>query len=346
MMILCCITFSTAFIQANAAPEEDNLGYVVSLVQPKTQIDPNKSYFYVQTEPGVSQELEVRIKSTKKEQVKIKISAADSFTGDNGTIEYTEDKKKLSDSLKEPISSMIKVDTPEITIGNFEEKKVIVKLTPPKEHYKGVKMGALVFQLDLGDKDTGVATQFAYRTGFVISENGDDFNDGQTLELDNVKASMKRGKKMVLATLKNPEPKVLENLNITATMIKQGTEAVVKEKTVQNYSMAPNSHFDFEMDWGLESLPSGTYTLKLNAKNDYKEWNLSEDFTITNQQAKSINEKSTFKIITPDWIKIITIVMIILNIIVIILIFMRRKTWEKRWKKLRIIKKRKKKNNR
>ena len=53
--------------KALAASEDDNLGYVVSLVQPKSQIDPNKSYFYVQTEPGVEQDLEVRIKSTKKE---------------------------------------------------------------------------------------------------------------------------------------------------------------------------------------------------------------------------------------------------------------------------------------
>ncbi|MBO0468670.1 DUF916 and DUF3324 domain-containing protein [Enterococcus plantarum] len=315
--------------KALAAPEGDNLGYVVSLVQPKSQIDPNKSYFYVQTEPGIEQELEVRIKSTKKENVKIKISATDAFTGDNGTIEYTDKKEKLDETLQNPVSSLVKVETPEITIGNFEESKVMIRLTPPKEHYEGVKMGALVFKLDLGEKSSGVATEFSYRTGFLLSESGDEFNNGQTLEMTSAKATIKRGKKMVLANLKNPEPKVLEDLNITATMVKKGTDKVIKQKTVQNYSMAPNSQFDFEMDWGIENLPSGTYTLKLKAENSSKEWDLSKDFTITNKQAKEMNEQSAFKIVTPVWIKIVTLIMAFTTTLGVVIIIIRRKKWEK-----------------
>ncbi|MBO0475382.1 DUF916 and DUF3324 domain-containing protein [Enterococcus ureasiticus] len=341
--IACFITTLIGCETALAVPEDNNLGYVVQLVQPKSQIDPNQSYFYVQTEPGVEQELEVRIKSTKKESVKIKISAADAFTGDNGTIEYTADKKKLDESLKNPISSLIKIDTPEITIGNYEEKKVTVRLNPSEEHYKGIKMGALVFKLDLGEQSSGVATEFSYRTGFLMSESGDEFTDGQTLEMTSVKASIKRGKKMVLASLRNPEPKVLEDMDITATMVKQGTDDVVKQKTVQNYSMAPNSHFDFEMDWGIDSLPSGTYTLKLDAKNANKEWHLSENFTITNKEAKEMNEQSAFKIVTPTWIKVMSITMAILTVMLAIIIIVRRKKWEKLWKKMRLKKKKKKK---
>ena len=328
---------------ALAASEDDNLGYVVSLVQPKSQIDPNKSYFYIQTEPGIEQELEVRIKSTKKENVKIKISATDAFTGDSGTIEYTDKKEKLGETLQNPVSSLVKIDTPEITIGNFEEKKVMVRLTPPKEHYEGVKMGALVFKLDVGEKSSGVATEFAYRTGFLISESGDEFNNGQTLELTSAKAAIKRGKKMVLANLKNPEPKVLEDLNITAMMVRKGTDNVIKQKTVQNYSMAPNSQFDFEMDWGIENLPSGTYTLKLEAENGNKEWNLSKDFTISNKEAKEMNEQSVFKIVTPMWIKIVTVIMAFITMMNGVITIVRRKKWEKKWKKLRLKKKKKNK---
>jgi len=329
--------------KALAASEDDNLGYVVSLVQPKSQIDPNKSYFYVQTEPGVEQDLEVRIKSTKKESVKIKISTTDAFTGDNGTIEYTEKKEKLGETLQNPLSSLVKVETPEITIGNFEEKKVMIRLTPPKEHYEGIKMGAIVFKLIEGEQSSGVATEFSYRTGFLISESGDEFNNGQTLEMTSVKAAIKRGKKMVLANLRNPEPKVVEDLNITAEMIRKGTDNVIKQKTVQNYSMSPNSQFDFEMDWGIENLPSGTYTLKLKAENGNKDWNLSKDFTITNKEAKELNEKSAFKIVTPTWIKIVTLIMAFITIIGIFLVMVRRKKWEKKWKKLRLKKKKKRK---
>lgn len=342
-LVFLCL-FSVLFLTdvANAADKEDTLGYTVNLVEPNTQIDPTKSYFYVKTTPGEAQTLEVRIKSTKKEEVKIKIYGVNAITGDAGTIEYSEDKTLYDETLKEPITSMLKVETPEITVGNYEEKTVKIRLTPPKEPYEGVKMGAIVFALDQGKQaKNGVSTEFSYRVGLIASQSGDEFNNGQTLNLNSVKASIKRGKKMVLATLQNPEPKVLENLNIIATMTKKGSDEVVKRKDVENYTLAPNSMFDFEMDWGIAELPSGTYTLKLDASNDYQEWQLSKEFTITNQQAKKINEESAFKIVTPDWIKIGTVVLIILTVVTIALVFIRRRQWEQQWKKIRIARRKK-----
>ncbi|EOL49886.1 DUF916 and DUF3324 domain-containing protein [Enterococcus caccae] len=340
---LICV-FSLFFFadQVRAAEDDNNLGYTVTLVQSNTQIDPNKSYFYVKTTPGEAQTLEVRVKSTKKENVHIKIYGTNAITGDGGTIEYSDDKTYFDSTLKEPVTSMIKIANPDITIGNYEEKTVKIQLTPPKEKYDGVKMGAIVFALDQGEKaKSGVTTEFSYRVGLITSGSGDEFNNAQTLNLNSAKASIKRGKKMVLANLQNPEPKVLENLSIVGTMTKKGTTEVVKRKSVENYSMAPNSSFDFEMDWGIANLPSGTYTLKLDASNDYQEWQLSKDFTITNQQAKKMNEESAFKIITPTWIKGSAIFLLVVTVLIVSLTLFRRKKWEKQWKKVRIAKRKK-----
>jgi len=324
------------------AKEDNALGYTVSPVQPKTQIDPEKSYFYVKTVPNESQTLEVRVQSTKKEDVHLKIYGVSAYTGNEGTIEYTNDLSTKDETLKVPVTNLIKIDTPDITVGNFEEKTVKIELTPPKESYSGVKMGGIVFALDKGKEEKGVSTEYSYKIGLMMAENGDEINNGENLKLNSVKASMTRGKKMVLATLQNPDAKVLENLNMVATMTKKGSGEVIKEKTVQNYRMAPNSHFDFEMDWGISNLPSGDYTLNINAKNYNKEWNLKKDFTITNEQAKKINEESVFKIITPTWLKVISVVLFVCTIVLVVIQFSRRKKWEKAWKRLRIAKKKKK----
>ncbi|OJG27454.1 hypothetical protein RU98_GL002543 [Enterococcus caccae] len=340
---LICV-FSLFFFseQASAVSEKDNLGYTVNLVQSNTQIDPNKSYFYVKTTPGEAQTLEVRIKSTKKEEVRIKIYGTNAITGDGGTIEYSDDKTYYDKTLKEPVTSMVKIPTPSMTIGNYEEKTMKIQLTPPPKSYDGVKMGALVFALDQDQKEkSGVSTEFAYRVGLITSQTGDEFNNAQTLNLNSVKASIKRGKKMVLANLQNPEPKVLENLNIVATMTKKGSDATVKRKSVENYTMAPNSVFDFEIDWGIADLPTGTYTLRLDASNDYQEWQLSKDFTITNQQAKKMNEETAFKIVTPNWIKLTTIFLMVLALLIMFMTLIRRIKWEQEWKKIKIAKRKK-----
>ncbi|WP_086443656.1 DUF916 and DUF3324 domain-containing protein [Candidatus Enterococcus lemimoniae] len=327
-----------------ATDAKDNLGYTVSMVQPKTQIDPKQSFFYLQTRPNEPQEIEVRIKSTKKENVKIKIYSQNAITGNKGTIDYTEDLSDQDSSLSMPITEMVHVKTPEITIGNFEEKTVKITITPPEKGYEGIKMGALVFALDQAEKQqNGVATNFSYRIGLIISESGDEFNNGKTLNLIDAKASIKRGKKMVLARIQNPEPKTIEGLTIYAEMTKKGSNTVVKKKDVTNYSLAPNSHVDFELDWGTNSLPSGDYVITLTMHNDYQEWRLTKDFTITGEQAKSINEESAFSIVTPQWIKVLAIMLLVLTGINSTWLIMRRQKWENAWEKLQLTNKKKKK---
>ena len=331
--------------RVQAASEEDNLGYTISPVLPSSQIDPEKDYFYLKTKAGEEQTLEVRVKSTTKKKVTVKIYSTNAMTGDGGTIEYANDLADNDATLKSPITSMLKVETPELSVENYEEKRVEIKLTPPKESYTGIKMGALVFALDNGkEEETGVSTEFSYRIGMIASETGEQFNDGQSLNLNSVKAAIKRGKKMILANLQNPESKVLENVTINATMQKKGTTEIIKKKTVENYSLAPNSHFDFEMDWGINAMPSGTYVLKLEANNDNQEWHLNQEFTITNQQAKKMNEESAFKITTPNWIKISGIIQIVLVCLISFFILLRKTKWEKSWKKIRIKRKKKGKN--
>ncbi|OJG51487.1 hypothetical protein RV06_GL001628 [Enterococcus haemoperoxidus] len=307
------------------------------------QIDPEKSYFYIQTVPGEEQLLKVKVKSTQKEPIKLKIYATDAFTGDNGTIEYTNDKKMLDTTLHDPISSILKVETPSLTVGNFEEKEAIFKLIPPTEHYKGVKMGALVFEVDDSENEEQVSSKFSYRIGLTISETGDDYKDSKTLNLIDAKSTLKRGKKMILTTLQNPEPKILSNLEIIAEVKEKDSQKVLKKKKVEDYMLAPNSHFDFEMDWGTGTVRAGNYILTMNANDGYSDWKFEKEFTITGEQAKTMNDESGFKIITPTWIKAATIFCLSLMLIIVSMLFVRRKRMEIEWKKKRKKGKRKKK---
>ncbi|WP_086314961.1 hypothetical protein A5821_002518 [Enterococcus sp. 7F3_DIV0205] len=335
--------FSFVFPQKVNAKEETNLGYTVSAVRSSKQIDPEKSYFYIQTSPGVEEELKVKVKSTQKEKVRIKIYAEDAFTGDGGTIEYTTDSKALDETLKDPISSLTTIETPNISVENYEEKEVVIKVKPPKLPYDGIKMGALVFQLENKDEEETVGNKFSYRIGLFASETGDDYKNSKTLNLTEVKASIKRGKKMVLGTLQNPESKILTNLQLMATIQEKGKTDIVKEKKVENYMLAPNSHFDLEMDWGTNQIKAGTYILKIKGNNQLNEWSFEKEFIISGEQAKKMNEESGFKIITPTWVKIATILSFIGVVLLVIGLVIRRKKLTKEWQKRKNRRKRKRK---
>lgn len=336
------IYFFFFFIPTGFA-EEDNLGYIVNLVQPKTQIDPKTSYFYIQTTPKEKQTLEVRVKSTRKEPVNLNIYATNAITSDGGTIEYSQDAALIDSTLTTPLTSIVTIDTPTLTVENFEEKTVHIEVNPTEDSYEGIKMGAIVFEIADEEKNkNGVSMGFAYRIGMMTSENGDEFYNGKTINLLDAKASIKRGKKMILASLQNPEPKIVEKLNIQAVMSDKKTGKVVKRKNVENVSMAPNSKFDFEMDWGIDELASGSYNLVLDISNDYENWKLEKEFTITNQQANEINKESAFKIVTPKWFKNVTVILYLVIIVISSSLLVRRVSWKKKWKKLKSKKKKKK----
>lgn len=324
-----------SFPKESLADDSSNLGYTVSAVLNGKQIDPGKSYFYVQTQPNEEQVLKVKVKSTQKEPIKLKIYATNAFTGDGGTIEYTEDKKLLDSTLTQPIGDILKVETPSLTVENYDEKEATFKLTPPKESYDGVKMGALVFEIDDSDSKEQVSSKFSYRIGLITSESGDDYKDSKTLNLIDAKSTIKRGKKMILTTLQNPEPKILSNLELTAEVRQKGSDTVLKKKAVEDYMLAPNSHFDFEMDWGTEAVRAGTYVVTITATNGYDDWKFEKELTITGEQAKKMNDESSFKIITPTWLKIVTVVIFLLTVLITVTLVVRRKKLEGRWKKLR-----------
>ena len=340
--IALCISWFVFLLPSKASAEESsNLGYTVSAVTSGKQIDPEKSYFYIQTTPEEEQFLKVKVKSTQNEPVKVKVYTTNAFTGENGTIEYTADKTLLDSTLQQPITSIVEVENPSITVEKFEEKEVTFKLTTPKESYNGVKMGALVFEKDDSDDDEQVSSKFAYRIGLITAETGDDYKDSKTLTILDAKSTLKRGKKMILATLQNPEPKILSNLEMTAEVREKGQETVLKKKEVDNYMLAPNSQFDFEMDWGTTAVKAGTYSLTINANNGYSEWTFEKEFVITGEQAKKMNEESSFKIITPIWIKGAAIVCLVLVGLITLLLLTRRRKMEVAWKKRRKKRKRK-----
>ncbi|WYK00907.1 hypothetical protein A5821_002033 [Enterococcus sp. 7F3_DIV0205] len=351
VLILCCllITISgvnglTAF--ANEKEDDEILGYAVKAIQPSTQLDQEKTYFYVQTVPGEEQTLEVKVQSTRKKPIDLEITVEDAMTGDNGEIAYKASNNKemnYDETLKEPVSSMIEVETPKLTVGNFEEKIVRFKLTPPKEHYQGVKIGAI--SIGVADKvdNKGIKTGFSYEIGAIFSETGEEFNNSESLNLKSVRAELYHGKKMVLANLQNPEPKVLENLTIDATVKNKKSGDIIKEKKVQGYTMAPNSNFNFGLDWGIANIPSGVYIMEMEVKNDFNNWTFKKEFQITGKQANEINAGSPYKIITPLNVQIATVTLGVLTVMIAFFQFRRKNKWERHWKKLRIQRKKTKK---
>lgn len=318
-------------LKSFAADKNDPLGFVVQAVRPDTQIETDKTYFFIETKPNISQKLKIKIKSTKKEPVKVKLDVTNGVTNELGEIEYISETDELDESLTNPLTDFVEFPEDEITVENFEEKIVEVVVTPPTESYEGIKLGALVFKLideEESKEKKVVANEYEFRVGLITSESDAEYKDAKALDLIDGKFVLRNGKKQVVGIIQNPEPKIAENLKVIGSVRKKGSENVLKSKIVENARMAPNSQFNFNIDWGLDKVEPGEYTLKIQASNDEESWEWTKDLAISQDKAKKMNEDTVYRVVLPKWVPIVVVVVLGVIVIITAVLLIRSSRWQ------------------
>ncbi|EGP4907820.1 DUF3324 domain-containing protein, partial [Enterococcus faecium] len=83
----------------------------------------------------------------------------------------------------------------------------------------------------------------------------------------------------------------------------------------------PHSSLPLQFDWGKVDLKSGNYLFQGTLiDTDGKEWKFEKDFVIKADEAKSINEKSVFKIEIPSYLTTLSFCVIAVTLILTIFI--------------------------
>lgn len=320
----------------------DDVGFTVNPVIPNTQLDFSKGFFFIQTKPGEQQKLVVKLTSTQDDPISVKLSVDDANSTEYGVVNFG---KAIipNESLKNPLSEIVKINESEIELQGHETKDVIFEVIPPSNSYDGIKWAALRFTADdnEGEKiNQLVGIENEYQIGLITSESGEDYNNGETLELLEVTAKLSNGRKVIEAQISNPEPKIVENLKIESTLIDKKNNKIVKEKNTNNFAFAPNSTMPFVFDWGLSNLVSGEYMLKMKISNEENQWDLEKTFKLSEKEVKAVNDASPVKITTPKWMKVVAIGFGVYTVTITIFIKIRQGNWKKE------IKKNKKRKNR
>lgn len=326
---LCLILVAKSSVLAIASESKgDPLGFSVETVKPSTQIDQNKTFFYIKTEPNQVQKLKVKVTGTSADVVKVKVYLANGITSEKATINYLASQKK-DETLKNSIEEIATVNQPEIEVAPGETKEVVINVKPPAENYAGIKLGSIYFQRET-EKDSKVTvdSSFSYRIGLVTSEEVGSYNNGQSLKLLDVQPELLRAKKTIGVTLQNPEPKVIPDFAMKVEIVNKKDGNIVKKQSTSDGSIAPNSHFTYSVDWGLDPIPSGTYIAKIHAKSNDQIWNLEKEFTITEEKAKAMNDETAFKLTLPNWFYVLTIVLSLATLTVSVYLIYRGRQWQ------------------
>ena len=291
------------FCQSNVVfAADDPIGFNVEPELPATQIDNDQSYFYIKTTPTNTQELTVTVIGTSDEAVKVKAYAVNANTSEEGTVNYQEGTPK-DETLTDSIEEIVTIEPAEFEVSKDKAVQVKIHVTPPAESYEGIKLGTIYFSrvMDEAETEAAVSSSYSYRVGLMLSESDQEYLDGKTLNLVDVVPELKRAQKTIQLQFQNPEPKMISGLVMDVEIVEKKNNKVVKKTTLKDGAMAPNSHFNLGVDWGLEPIPSGDYIARVTADSRYEQWELEKEFTISPEVAKKMNEDTLFKLTLPDW---------------------------------------------
>lgn len=269
--------------------------FSVSSVIPKNQINKNLSYFDLKVEPSSSQELKVKIFNNKDHEIKVKAMVTPATTCRNGFISYT-NLTNYDESLRHPLSDILKLDQSEYVVpaGGFTTATALLSM--PAESYDGIILGGLVFTkaddsfktAEKSQMAAQIENEYQYVVGVMLSEN--DNKVIANMNLKYIKSTLVNYHTGLAVNLQNDTSVIIPNLKISGTVYKKGSSEVYKSAEKENVKMAPNSNFDFMVDWKNHKFEAGEYRIHVVAQNEEYFWEWDENFTITPEQANDINK--------------------------------------------------------
>ncbi|WP_313886566.1 DUF916 and DUF3324 domain-containing protein [Enterococcus hulanensis] len=318
---------------ADEANTEEEMGFSVESVIPENQVDRTKTYFHLSVDPEQKQTIQVKLKSLQDTAVTIQIKVHDAVSSSIGAIDYAKDKPKLDRSLTHPITELVKIkgNNQEVTLRNKEEKTIEFEITPPKDPFSGVKLGSIRFlkKNEQAEKNkSGLIPQYARVIAVMLTEDEEPFNQGAELHLKRVGLQLSNGQKVIAARIQNDQPKVLQEMTIQGSVRRKDEKKTLAKHKMDNFSVAPNSNFDFEIPLGLEKFEAGTYVFTGKAEGDGRTWEWDKEFTVGKEQADKINDETVYKVQIPAWVPWTALALILGFIGLLFYLFHRQQQWK------------------
>ncbi|UPM54713.1 DUF916 and DUF3324 domain-containing protein [Gottfriedia acidiceleris] len=266
------------------------MNFAVSPVIPTNQIDQSKTYFDLRMKPDQKQILKVQIKNDTDKNIVVETKANSAITNSSGIADYSISNSKIDDTLEIPFTNIAKVKK-ETKIPAKSEATVEITIEMPKQRFDGVILGGLHFsekedegQAKKEDGSIQIKNKYAYIIGVLLRET--DKAIKPDLKLNEVKPSLINARNVVTANLQNTEPAMLKNLIVEAKVFTEQGERILHETKKENLRMAPNSNFDYVIDWGDRAFESGKYRLEMKATDGEQSWKWTRKFTIKDRSAE------------------------------------------------------------
>lgn len=291
---------------------EEGIDFSVKPQITSSQIGDNDSYFNLRSVSDKKETLPIKITNHSQTEVTYIVNVNTATTNMNGIIDYSQQNVKLIETEYQ-LANLVEKQEQTVSIPGGAEKIVDIDLTMPKNSFEGVILGGIIVakkQNEQNEAKNTIKNEFQYAIAVQLSNN--DKKVKSELTGEKVELTQINKRNAVQMTIKNPQPKLLKQVEGTFTIKKKGQNTAIVEEKRSAMSIAPNSEFSL-FTMLNDKFKSGEYTYTINLKNTEGDWTFSQDFSIKQKQASDLNKTSVDQ--TPkqfSWLLIVAIMGIII----------------------------------
>lgn len=266
----------------------------IQAIIPENQIDQTKSYFDLRMAPGEEQTIHLYINNTSENDNKYSISLNQAYTNKQGFIDYVDNQVEPDESLRFLINEIATYEeTVEVPANSSYKYPITLKM--PQEEFNGrIMAGIHVVEVDESDdtSKSGIQNTVGYVLGLNLTQN--DQKVARELNLLEIFPAVSFGRNSIVARLQNPTMDAFGNLKyvVTISSVNGDTQEEIISKTFDSgMQLAPNSTYDFSIDWENQRMVPGDYKMNLVVTDALSnEWIFDEEFEITREESRKINE--------------------------------------------------------
>ncbi|WP_337247719.1 DUF916 and DUF3324 domain-containing protein [Enterococcus hirae] len=280
-------------------------GYTIEGIPNDNQIDKNVTYFFLNEQPGEKDKIKVKLVNDSDEEKILEVKVTDAATNSNGLIDYTGSQKN-NESMKIPLTSIVNPEEKEVKLSPKSEVETALDVRMPEKEQDGIILGGVVVSEKKNDKkdneSIALGNTYTYTIGIILTNDQHvKIYQNKSIELSKVEAKLFDGRKIVQADILNPNPYIFGEATVSGRILDESNK-IIQEENREHVKIAPFSVFPFQFDWKKEKLQAGTYVFEGKVTTSDNEWNFKQKFTISDKDAKEIDDNSVFKVHIPNWI--------------------------------------------
>ncbi len=292
-LVLCGSMLLVALVVPAAAQEIDTVGFSAKAITPENQVDPNLSYFDLRVRPGDTQTISVYLTNEGKTDIIVDVALRAASTNRNGVIEY-QIPAAPDETLVVPFDTISKTN-PEISVPANSAATVNVEIRVPEQPFSGTVLGGIVLTKrtdGTAESAVGIDNRFSYVIGVKLTE--DSAAVAPEFRIKSVEPTLVNYRSAMSVGIQNRAPLIIKNANVTVDLYQGSNTTPLLSVTKAPVDFAPNSVFPLPVEWNDLKMDPGAYHVAVKLNHEGKMFELTQDFTVGQQEANQVNQGTLF----------------------------------------------------